>query len=179
MRPNHHRTWGAPRKSARVGRMVMTIAQDWRWPLASFLDAVKITCGCGDVALGFSLAGLVSPQAHFSRASGLEEAGACSLVARRKRVEAGETSFPGKPAPRRFRRATKKDALRRPFRSSLASSRLTGVKLNHQLLVGNRIDLVADRGAVHNSAHGVTIHGHPVRSGVAKGHFKETADKLL
>ena len=88
MWPNHHRTWGAPWKGARVGRMVMPIAQDWRWPLASFLDAVKITCGCGDVALGFSLAGLVSSQAHFSRASGLEEAGACSLVARRKRLEA-------------------------------------------------------------------------------------------
>ncbi len=44
----------------------------WRWPLASFQDAVKVERRCSGVRW-FPLAALVSPPAHVSRASGSEE----------------------------------------------------------------------------------------------------------
>lgn len=68
----------------------MAAAQGWRWFLASFLDAVNVERGGGGIALGFSLAGLFSPQANLFRAFGSEEPQVCILMAERKRIVAKE-----------------------------------------------------------------------------------------
>ena len=57
--------------------------------------------------------------------------------------------------------------------------RLSGVEFDDELLVGDRIDLIADRRTIDGAFHGIAIDGQPVTDRIAKCHFEETTDKLL